>query len=501
MTQQVKAFPIPAHTTSYIDGSFVEPRSGFIIPVINPATEQVISQLHEADEVDVARAVAAAQRAFDSGPWPRLSVIERKAVFARIIALTEENLDELAWLETANTGQTLRYSRHVQLPRIPANFRFYAELISQATELSAQEGNAALRYVLREPLGVVALISPSNAPTALASTKIAAALAFGNTCVVKTSENTPLALARLMTLLSEAGVPPGVVNLVNGRGSVTGTALVRHPNIRGISFTGGTVTARSIASIAGDGLKRVDLELGGKSANIIMPSANLDAALDGALLGIYTNNGQQCFAGSRIVLHRAIADEFIARFVERTDRIRVGSPLDPASENGPLAAKSSFERMASYVEIAQQDGCKLLAGGRRAEGFDLGYYFRPTAVLAPSNDVRVCQEEIFGPFASLLVVDSFDEAIQVANHSRYGLVSYLWSSELGEAMEATRRIQAGWMLVNTPMLSLDPRLPFGGYKESGVGREGAHPSRHFYTEEKTVTIALSTPAMPKLGIA
>lgn len=501
MNPDIKAFPIPGQTTSYIDGGFVAPRGGFTIPVVNPATEEVISQLHEADEAEVARAVASARHAFAHGPWPRMTPAERKAVFGRIIALVERHLDELAWLETANTGQTVRYARNLQLPRILASFCFYAELISQATELCAQEGNAALRYVLREPLGVVALISPSDAPTALASTKIAAALAFGNTCVVKTSESTPLALARLMTILSEAGVPPGVVNLVNGRGNVTGTALVRHPEIRGISFTGGTATARSIAAIAGDGLKRVDLELGGKSANIIMPSANLDTALDAALLAIYTNNGQQCFAGSRIVLHRAIADAFIERFAERANRIRVGDPLDPASENGPLAFQRSYERVASYVDIARQDGCKILAGGKRAEGFDRGYYFRPTAVLAPSNNARVCQEEIFGPFASLLVVDSLDEAINVANHSQYGLVSYLWSNDLGEAMEATRRVQAGWMMVNTPMLSLDPRLPFGGYKESGVGREGAHPSRHFYTEEKTVTIALGAPALPRLGAA
>lgn len=500
MNSDVKTFPIPAQVTSYIDGTFVAPQSSFVMPVVNPANEEVISQLHEADEAEVARAVAAAQHAFRHGPWPRLSAAERKAVFARIIALTEQNLDELALLETANTGQTLRYARNLQLPRILGSFRFYAEWLSQSTELSTQDGEAVLRYVLREPLGVVALISPSNAPTALAATKIAAALAFGNTCVVKTSENTPLALARLMTILTEAGVPPGVVNLVNGRGNVTGTALVSHPDVRAVSFTGGTAAARSIAAIAGSGLKRVDLELGGKSANIIMPSANLDVAVDGALLGIYTNNGQQCFAGSRIVLHRAIADEFIERFVERTNRIRVGDPLDPASENGPLAFQRSYERVASYVEIAREDGCQILAGGRRVEGFAHGYYFQPTAVLAPSNDVRVCQEEIFGPFASILEVDSLDEAIGVANQSRYGLVSYLWSNELGEAMEATRRIQAGWMMVNTPMLSLDPRLPFGGYKDSGVGREGAHPSRSFYTEEKTVTIALTTPTLPKVGM-
>lgn len=494
------SFPIPADTTSYIDGDFVSPGAATTLPVVDPADERIVSLLHEADAAEVDRAVAAARNAFLHGPWPRMAPAARKEVFARIIDIVGRNLDELAWLETANTGQTLHYARQYQLPRILGSFRFYAEWLGQATELATQDGDATLRYVLREPLGVVALISPSNAPTALASTKIAAALAFGNTCVVKTSEQTPLALARLMSLLSEAGVPPGVVNLVNGRGHVTGDALVRHPDIRGISFTGGTATARHIAAVAGEGLKRVDLELGGKSANIVMPSADLERAVDAALLGIFTNNGQQCFAGSRIVLHRAIAGTFIDHFVARAERIRVGHPLDPSSDNGPLAFRASYERVASYVEIAHGEGCKLLTGGVRAAGFERGYYFRPTAVLAPSNGSRVCQEEIFGPFASLVVVDSLDEAIGVANHSRYGLVSYLWTGDLAEAMDATRRIQAGNVLVNTPMLSLDPRLPFGGYKESGVGREGALPSRHFYTEEKTVTIALTPPVLPKLGL-
>ncbi|QOT82140.1 aldehyde dehydrogenase family protein [Cupriavidus basilensis] len=494
------SFPIPAEVTSFIDGEFVALGAGTRLPVVNPADEQQISLLHEADAGEVGRAVAAARNAFAHGPWPRMAPGARKAVFARIIELVERNLDELAWLETANTGQTLQYARRYQLPRILGSFGFYAEWLGQATELATKDGDATLRYVLREPLGVVALISPSNAPTALASTKIAAALAFGNTCVVKTSEYTPLALARLMSLLTDAGVPPGVVNLVNGRGHVTGNALVRHPDVRAISFTGGTATARQIAAAAGEALKRVDLELGGKSANIVMPSADLDLAVDAALLGIYTNNGQQCFAGSRIVLHRDIADAFIGRFVDRAERIRVGHPLDASSENGPLAFRGSYERVESYVDIARSEGCKVLAGGTREPGFDRGYYFRPTAVLAPSNAARVCQEEIFGPFASLLVVDSLDKAVAVANHSRYGLVSYLWTGELGEAMDATQRIQAGNVLVNTPMLSLDPRLPFGGYKESGVGREGALPSRHFYTEEKTVTIALTPPALPKLGL-
>ena len=491
---------VPQRVTSFIDGVFVAPSGGHVLPVVNPATETVISDLHEADAEQVGAAVTVARRAFIDGPWPRLDVEARQAVFARVCEITAAHLDELAVLETAATGQPIRYTRDTQLPRVIRNFRFAAEMIGQSVERSAVEGTgAALRYVLREPIGPVALISPSNAPTALASTKIAHALAWGNTCVVKTSEQTPLALARFVELLTEAGLPDGTVNLVNGRGEITGDALVTHPDIAAVSFTGGTATARHIAAAAGSRLKRLDLELGGKSANIVLPSADLDLALDAALQGIYLNNGQQCFAGSRIVLHRAIAEEFIERFVERARRIRVGDPLDPATENGPVSSAAAYERLLRYVRFAAEDGARLLTGGRRAPGFERGHYLEPTAVLAPHTGVRVCQEEIFGPFATFLVVDSLDEAIKIANASTYGLVSYVWTSDLDEAMRASRQIQAGMCLVNTPMLSLDARLPFGGYKDSGVGREGALESRSFYTEEKTVVIALRPPAVRRLG--
>jgi 5-carboxymethyl-2-hydroxymuconic-semialdehyde dehydrogenase len=301
-----------------------------------------------------------------------------------------------------------------------------------------------------------------------------------------------------MDILSEAGVPAGVVNLINGRGHVTGDALVRHPDVRVVSFTGGTSTGRAIAAAAAPGLKRVDLELGGKSANIITASANLDDALDGALTSIYTNNGQQCFAGSRILVQRSIADEFIRRFVERAKAIRVGDPLDPTTEVGPLSNAAHYARVQSFVELAEKEGGRLLCGGQRPAGLSTGYYLEPTAVMMPSNDTRVCQEEIFGPFAAFQVFDDFEEALTIANASEFGLVSYLWSNDLAQVNRAMRSIQAGVVLVNTPMI-LDLRFPFGGFKNSGVGREGIEGMRHFYTEEKTVTIALKRPTMERLG--
>ncbi|MEO8858522.1 MAG: aldehyde dehydrogenase [Burkholderiaceae bacterium] len=498
MKAQAQTFSVTEVVTSYIDGRW-QPAASHLLPVINPATEQIVSRVSEADADETARAVESAHRAHQSGVWSGLPAAERRAIFHRIAALTRDHLDELAWIESLNSGLPLNYLRNRQLPRILRNFDFFADALSQNTEQAGTQDDSYLRYVVREPAGVAALISPWNAPLALASTKIAAALSFGNTCVVKTAETTPLAVARFMEILTQAGVPPGVVNMVNGRGQITGDALVRHPKVRVVSFTGGTATGRAIAAAASPGLKRVDLELGGKSANIITESAVMDDALDGALTSIYTNNGQQCFAGSRILLQRKIADAFMQRFVDRARNIRVGNPLDAKTEVGPLSNAAHYDRVLSYVEIARQEGAKLLCGGRRPPGMDQGYYLEPTAMLVPSNDTRVCREEIFGPFAAIQVFDDFDDALRIANESDYGLVSYLWSNDLQQVNRAARTIQAGVVLVNTPMV-LDLRFPFGGYKDSGVGREGIMGMRHFYTEEKTVTIALKRPAMERLGV-
>jgi 5-carboxymethyl-2-hydroxymuconic-semialdehyde dehydrogenase len=493
----ITKYPIPRVVTSFIDGQW-QAAGTHLMSIVNPATEQEVAQLSEADATETAKAVQAAKRAHESGVWADMPAAEKQAVLRRVAAITSQRLDELAWLESLNSGLPLRFLRSRQLPRIVRNFSFFADWLSQNTEKAGIQDDQYLRYVIREPAGVAALISPWNAPLALASTKIAAALAFGNSCVLKTAETTPLAVARFMEILSEAGVPAGVVNLINGRGHVTGDALVRHPDVRIVSFTGGTSTGRIIAAAAAPGLKRVDLELGGKSANIITASANLDDALDGALTSIYTNNGQQCFAGSRILVERSIADEFIRRFVERARAIRVGDPLDPSTEMGPLSNAAHYARVQSFVELADREGGKLLCGGKRPAHLSTGYYQEPTAVLMPSNDTRVCQEEIFGPFAAFQIFDDFEEALAIANASEFGLVSYLWSNDLAQVNSAMRRIQAGVVLVNTTMV-LDLRFPFGGYKNSGVGREGVDGMRHFYTEEKTVTIALKRPVIERLG--
>jgi acyl-CoA reductase-like NAD-dependent aldehyde dehydrogenase len=493
-----RTFPVNAHVTSLIDGQSVAPRDGGQdIPIINPTTEDVIGQLREADAGDVDAAVRSARKAFDSGPWPRMDINERKDILYSIRDHLRRNAEELAYLECLNSGLPLHSVRgHVQ--RMARNFEFFAEVASTVHGETYTQTKGYLTYVTREPKGVAGCISPWNAPLALASMRVATCIPWGNTCVLKPSEYTPLSMRRMVEIFHEAGLPPGVVNLVNGRGAVTGNALVTHPGVDMIGFTGGTVTGSSIAATAGRNLKPVALELGGKSANIIFESANIERALDGALAGIFGNNGQQCLAGSRILVQRQIADQFIERFVERARNIRLGDPMLPSTEIGPLAFRQHMERVLSFVEVARADGAKLLTGGRRAAQFPKGWFIEPTAVLAPDNDARVCQEEIFGPFATFLLFDTLDDAIRIANTSKFGLVNYVWSEDLHTVMRCSREIRAGTVWVNTPMMR-ELRAPFGGYKESGIGRDGPFSSLDFFTELKATIIPIDGVAMHRYG--
>ncbi|MCP3024096.1 aldehyde dehydrogenase family protein [Cupriavidus basilensis] len=490
-------FSHPDAVTSYIDGAFLPPaRDAHPIPVVNPGTGACIATLYEAGPAEVDRAVQAAARSFEAGTWHGLPLEQRVATLRRIAALTAEHADELCWLESIDLGIPIAHGRGAVTARVIRNFNFYADHLSQAVERAARLDDLYQRYVHRDPVGVCALISPWNAPLMLATSKMAPALAFGNSCVIKTSEYTPLALARFMTMLTEAGVPPGVVNLVNGRGPVTGSALVAHPRVDVVSFTGGGQAGRAIAAAAGADLKRCDLELGGKSASIVSDSADLDLALEGTLLGIFANAGQICFAGSRILVQRDIADVFIERFVARARQIRVGDPLDPRTEMGPVAYEAHFRRVLD--SIAPASDMTVLSGGHAIER--PGYFIEPTVLLAHSADARACQEEIFGPVATFMVYDTFDEALAIANRTRYGLAAYLWSNRLDESMAAAQRLRAGTLMVNSPMV-LDLRMPFGGYKESGIGREGIESLRNFYSEEKAVAIATRLTPMPmRLGL-
>jgi 5-carboxymethyl-2-hydroxymuconic-semialdehyde dehydrogenase/aminomuconate-semialdehyde/2-hydroxymuconate-6-semialdehyde dehydrogenase len=494
-------YALTTEVTSLIGGRILPP-SGTRHPVFYPATGRQIAELVEADAAEVDLAVAAARRAFDTGGWPQLSVEKRQEMLLKIHAKILEHADELAWLECLNLGVSMRELRERHVKRAAYNFRFFAEYIGQSKGDVYDQSTGYRSIVVREPVGVAALIAPWNAPTALASMKIAASIAFGNTCVLKPSEQTPLALRRFVELLHEAGLPDGVVNIVNGRGPVTGEALVNHPGVDLVSFTGGTTTGRRIAAAAAQRLKPTTLELGGKSANIIFASADLDRALDAALVSIYSNNGQQCLAGSRILLQRSIADDFIGKFVERARNIRIGDPMLDQTELGPLASAAHRDRVLSFTEIARQDGAQLLTGGVAAtmEG-DLagGYFIEPTAVLAPHNKTRVCQDEIFGPFAAFLTFDTYEEAMTIANDSEFGLVSYLWSDHLPTVEAASRDLKSGVVWVNTTM-TRELRAPFGGYKDSGIGREGGQASEQFYTEVKTVTTPTKPISVRKIGL-
>jgi acyl-CoA reductase-like NAD-dependent aldehyde dehydrogenase len=470
------------------------------LSIINPATEAIITEVEEADAAAVSQAVEAAHRAFTHGPWRKTPVDARQAILRRCAQTIIAHADELARIETDNTGITLSQAKDRHVLRAAYNFNFFADYIGQTSGAVYDQTADYLTWVVREPIGVAALISPWNAPIALGSMKIAAAIAFGNSCVIKPSEQAPLGLMRLVELLGKAGLPPDVVRLVNGRGAITGEALVRHPLTAVISFTGGTAAGRHILSVAGSLLKPATMELGGKSANIIFASADYERALDAALLSIYSNNGQQCLAGSRILVERPIAQRFIDDFVARTKALRIGSPLDPETELGPLASRRHLEHVLSFTPESDGGGVQLLTGGRRAAGFERGYYIEPTVVLLTDQGHRICQEEIFGPFAAISVFDTAQEAYALANGTRYGLVSYVWSQDVDRLAEAQQALTSGVVWCNTPMMR-ELRAPFGGIKDSGLGAEGGQACEALYTRAKTI----STPRRPlpvrKLGLS
>jgi len=468
------------------------------ISIENPTDESVNGVLLEADTEEVHAAIAAARSAFDSGPWPRMSATERQDILRAVGSHLANHGDELAELECEDAGLPMHEVRNRHVPRMQQNFEYVSSLIAIDTGDVLEQNKDYLTTVSHEPAGVAALLAPWNAPLALASMKLAQAICLGNTAVLKPSEYTPSSLFRFVELIHEAGMPRGVVNLVNGRGTVTGRALTENAGVDRIAFTGGTGTGRMIMTAAAQNLTPVMLELGGKSANIIFESADVDAALDAALLSIYSNNGQQCLAGSRILVQKSIAKEFIAKFAERSAKICVGDPKSPDTEIGPLCYREHFERVCGFAESAKADGEELVCGGGPATEFDKGFYFQPTAFLARSNDSQIAREEIFGPFATILTFDTVDEAIRLANDSEFGLVAYAWTQDLNAAMQVRDELRAGTVWINTPLMR-DLHAPFGGYKQSGVGRTGGFEGLHFFSETKTCSIAKRPLTLRKFG--
>ena len=496
----MKIFENPIEPPSIVKGWIDNKEShgsGVEVPVFYPGNGKQVSVLVEDTADDVEKAVASARKTFDTTSWAKLSVEKRIEILESCRQVILDNIDELALLECLGTGLILREIKGFHIQRAAYNFRFFAQYISQAHGERYDNTDGYLTLVNREPAGVVGLIAPWNAPMALATMKIAAEIAFGNCAILKPSEQTPFSLIKLANLLKDI-LPEGVFNLVNGRGPVTGSALVSNPGVDRISFTGGTVTGRQVMMDAGKQLTPCTMELGGKSANIVFASADYQRALDGALIGIFSNNGQQCLAGSRILVEEKIFDQFVEEFVQRTKKIVVGDPLNKETEIGPIASKQHMERILSFAEGVQKDGDKLLVGGKRLSEQKDGYFIEPTAVLANSNNSRVCQEEIFGPFASFISFKSEEEAISIANDTEFGLVSYVWSDHMPTIINVSEAMRSGVVWVNTPMMR-ELRAPFGGYHNSGVGREGGYSCEQFYTEEKTVSIPKTPLNLKKFG--
>ena len=473
--------------SSWINGKPVAEQGQAEVAVIDPATEQPMALLLEADAAEVDAAVKAARHAFDHGPWPRMAPAQRAAILRRAADLTDARSEELAALESQHTGMPITQIKGMHLPRTSLNFRFFADYITQMQGRSYADQPNVVTYVKRYPIGVAALIAPWNVPLGLGMMKTAAALAFGCTVVLKPSEMTPVTFPIMMEILAQAGVPDGAVNLVNGRGSVTGAALSDHPDVDCYSFTGGTATGRMIAGAAGQHLKPATMELGGKSAAVVFADCDFDAALFGVHLANFAGNGQQCLNGTRVMIERPLFERFSQALVAKAKAMKIGPPSDPATELGPMQNGPHMNRILSFVTRAKADGCDILTGGTRADDFPIGFYINPIIAVAPDNHRIICQEEIFGPFATLIPFDTPEQAIAMANDNDFGLVGYVWTKDIDKAIGVADRINTGAVWINTPMMR-ELRAPFGGWKDSGLGRESGDGCAALFTEEKTITI-------------
>ncbi|GJM24277.1 MAG: aldehyde dehydrogenase [Phycisphaerae bacterium] len=476
---------------NYISGSAVEPVSGDYLDNIDPATGQVYSQVADSDERDVDAAVRSACDAFPD--WSKRAAEDRCNVLMRLADLIEENLDALARAECIDNGKPLSLARSLDIPRAAKNLRFFATAALHArTEAHPMEG-IGFNYTLRQPRGAAGIISPWNLPLYLFTWKIAPALATGNTVVGKPSEVTPMTAFMLGELCVEAELPPGVLNIVHGSGTKAGAALVKHPDVPTISFTGGTATGAKIACDAAPMFKKVGLELGGKNPNIIFADADLDAALEGSLRSSFANQGQVCLCGSRMFVERSVFDEFLDRFVEKAKGLKVGDPLADGMDQGALVSMDQLEKVAQYVALAREEGGSILCGGGRPEGLSDrckgGYFFTPTVVSQLDVNCRVNQEEIFGPVVTVTPFDHEDQVVEYANGVPYGLAASLWTGDVSRAHRLAERIESGTVWVNCWMVR-DLRVPFGGMKQSGVGREGGDEALRFYTEPKNVCIRI-----------
>ncbi|MEI6002978.1 aldehyde dehydrogenase family protein [Paraburkholderia bengalensis] len=481
-------------TQLFIDGRFVPSLSGETLATLNPHDNSTIAEVSMAGHADVDRAVAAAQAAFPK--WSRMAAAERGLLLLKLADAIEANADRLARLESMDTGHPIRDTRNLDVPRTAATFRYFGGMADKFEGSVIPVERGFLNYLTREPVGVVGQVVPWNFPLMFTSWKMAPALAAGNCIVMKPAELTPLSSLAIAELMAEVGFPAGVVNILPGLGHVAGQYIAEHPGIAKIAFTGSTAVGRKIVQASSGNLKKVQLELGGKGANIVFADANIDAVVQGSAFAIFHNQGQACIAGSRMIVHESIADEVLEKFVALSRTIRIGDPLDPATEMGPLTSRQHRDRVLSYVEVAREQGGRVLAGGKSPESAALanGCYVEPTIVEAKPTD-RVAQEEVFGPFMTVATFKTDDEALAIANGTEYGLGAGLWTRDLQRAHLVAREIRSGMVWVNC-YKRVSPGSPFGGVGASGYGREMGFEAMREYTQAKSIWVNVDAQIPP-----
>jgi len=471
-----------------IDGKAVDAASGATFTTVNPATEEPITTVAEAGPEDVDRAVKAARAALD-GAWSKMKPIDRSRVLWKLGDVVLEHADELARLETLDNGKPIFESRLVDIDMVARCFHYFSGWATKITGDTTPVNPSLFTYTLREPVGVVGAIIPWNFPMIMVGWKAAPALAAGNSIVVKPAELTPLTAIRIAELALEAGLPPGVFNVLPGKGRIAGEALVKHPGVAKLSFTGSTEVGQHLMRTAADSLKRLTLELGGKSPNIVFADADLDAALKGATTGIFYGKGEVCAAGSRLLVEKSIYDDFVARLAERAKKLVPADPMDPKTRLGSLVSKGQMEKVLGYVESGVKEGARLVAGGQRQPVNGKGAFVQATVLADVNNRMRVAQEEIFGPVLSVIPFDGVDDAVAQANDVPYGLAAGVWTRDVKKAHTVARRLAAGTVWVNMYNF-YDPGMPFGGVKGSGFGRDLGEASLHEYTQVKSVWMNL-----------
>jgi aldehyde dehydrogenase (NAD+) len=474
----------------FIGGELRDSISGKTFDTRNPATGDLLAHVSEGEEQDIDIAVQTARRAFEEESWARMSASDRGKLLWKIGDLIMQHADELAVIETLDNGKPIFESRYVDIPMAAECFQYYGGWATKIHGETIPVSGDFLNYTLREPLGVVGGIIPWNFPLVMAAWKVAPALATGNTIVLKPAEQTPLTALKLAEICQEAGVPEGVVNVVPGFGPTAGAALVKHPDVDKIAFTGSTSVGQEIMRSAADTLKKVSLELGGKSPNIVFADADLDAAVEGASNGIFYGKGEMCAAGSRLFVEKSIHDQFIEKLVEFSKNLTPGDPLDPKTRLGALVSEEQLNKVLGYIDAGKQEGAKLVIGGERAQvGDGKGYFVNPTIFDAVDNQMKIAREEIFGPVLATLEFEDIDEVIERANQTIYGLAAAVWTRDIKKAHKAARKIKAGTIWINTYNI-FDTASPFGGYKMSGFGRELGMHALDLYTQVKSVWVDL-----------